>query len=105
MLVCIDTESSVIMGSELLLDPPSPQDLLALLIVSMEKPLAGSDVPTLPESVHLDDSAVFDLVESDLGQLGVEVVLVKRLSAVPEFKKIIEREWFSQQVGYSGSEN
>ena len=105
MLVCIDTASTVIMGSELLHDPPSPQDLLSLLIASMGKPLTGSGVPILPESIRLDDFATFELIEGELGQLDVKVELVKRLSALPEFKKIIEREWFSQQVGYSGNEN
>jgi hypothetical protein len=40
MLACIDTASRAIMGSDLLRDPPSPpQDLLSLLVVSMENPL------------------------------------------------------------------
>ena len=104
-LACIDTASLAIMGSDLLQDTPSPQDLLSLLIASMGKPLTGSGVPILPESIRLDDFATFELIEGELGQLGVKVELVKRLSALPEFKKIIEREWFSQQVGYSGREN
>jgi hypothetical protein len=34
-LVCIDTASRAIMGNDLLREPPSPQDLLSLLIVSI----------------------------------------------------------------------
>jgi hypothetical protein len=105
MLVCIDTASMAIMGSGLLRDPPSVQDLLSLLVVSMEKPCVGIGAPVLPESVRLDDSAVFELIGSELGRLGVKVELVERLSAFPEFKKIAERELFSRQVGYSGGEN
>ncbi len=105
MLVCIDTASRAIMGSDLLRDPPSPQDLLSLLVVSMEKPCMGIGAPVLPESVRLDDTVVFKLVGSELGQLGVKVELVQRLSALPEFKEIAARELFSHQVGYSGGEN
>src|ERR1017187_484325 len=81
-LVCIDTASRAIMGNELLRDPPFPQDLLSVLVVSMEKPGMVTDVPILPESVRLDDSATFELVGSELGHLGVKVELVKRLSAL-----------------------
>jgi hypothetical protein len=105
MLVCIDTASRAIMGSDLLRDFPSPQDLLFVLVVSMEKPGMGTGVPVLPESVRLDDSAVFELVGSELGQLGLKVELVEQLSALSVFEKIVEREWFSQQIGYSGGEN
>ena len=104
-LVCIDTASRAIMGNDLLRDPPSLQDLLSVLVVSMEKPGMITDAPVLPESVRLDDSALFELIGSELGQLGIEVELVERLSALAEFKEIIERELFSQQVGYSGGEN
>ena len=105
MLVCIDTASQAIMGSDLLRDPPSPQDLLSLLVVSIENPLTGSGLSILPESVRLDDAAVFELIRSELEQLGVKVELVKRLSALAKFKRIVEREWFCRQVGYSGGEN
>jgi len=105
MLVCIDTASMAVMGNNLLRDPPSPQDLLSVLVVSMEKPGMVTDVPILPESVRLDGSALFELIRSELGQLGIKVELVERLSALAEFKKIIERELFSQQVGYPGGEN
>jgi len=105
MLVCIDTASTVVMGSELLHDPPSPQDLLSLLIASMEKPLTGSGVPVLPESVRLDDPSVFELVGYEFGQLGLRVELVKRLSALQVFKRIAERDFFSHHMGYSGGEN
>jgi hypothetical protein len=103
--VCIDTASMAIMGSDLLRDPPSPQDLLSLLVVSMEKPCVGTGAAVLPETVRLDDSALFELIGSEVGQLGVKVVLVKRLSALREFKRIAERDLFSRQVGYSGGEN
>jgi hypothetical protein len=105
MIVCIDMESLAIMGSDLVQDSPSPQDLLTVIIVSMENPLLGSCVPVLPELVHLDDPAVFELMRSELGQLGVEVKLVKRLSALNEFKKIVEHDLFSRQVGYWGGVN
>jgi hypothetical protein len=105
MLVCIDTSSRAIMGSDLLRDAPSPQDMLSLLVVSMEKLCVGTGVPVLPGSVRMDDSAVFELIGRELGQLGVKVELVKRFSALPEFKKIAERDLFSHQVGYSGGEN
>jgi len=105
MLVCIDTASRAIMGSDLLLTPPSPQDYLSLLVSSMEKPYVGIGAPALPDSVRLDDSAVFKLLGSELGQLGVKVELVERLSAIREFREIAERELFSRQVGYSGREN
>src|ERR1039457_375757 len=105
MLVCIDTASRAIMGNELLHDPPFPQDLLSVLVVSMEKPGMVTAVPVLPESVRLDDSATFELVGSELGHLGVKVELVKRLSALHEFKGIAERDFFSHHVGYSGGEN
>jgi hypothetical protein len=93
------------MGNDLLRDPPSPHDLLSVLVVSMEKPGMVTGVPVLPESVRLDDSAVFELVGSELGQLGLKVELVKQLSALHEFKGIAEREFFSQHIGYSGGEN
>ena len=104
-LICIDTASRAIMGNELLRDPPSPQELLSVLVVSMEKPGMVTGVPVLPESVRLDNSAVFELVESELGQLGVKVQLVKRLSALHEFKGIAERDFFSHHMGYSGGKN
>ncbi len=97
MLVCI--------GSSLLLDPPSPQDLLSLFVASMEKPCVGIVAPILPESVRVDDSAAFDLLRSELGQLGVKVELVEKLSALLEFKEIADRELFSHQVRYSAGEN
>ena len=105
MLVCIDTASRAIMGNDLLRDPPSPQDLLSVLIISMERPGMVTGVPVLPESVRVDDSAVFELVGSELGQLGIRFELVERLPALAEFKKIVEREWFSRQIGYSGGKN
>ena len=105
MLVCIDTESLAIMGNDLLRDSPSPQDLLTLLVVSMERPFLGISAAVLPESVHLDDSAALELVGNELGQLDVMVVLVKRLSALSEFEKIIERDLFSRHVGYLGGAN
>ena len=104
-LVCIDMASRAIMGNDLLRDPPSPQDLLSVLVVSMEKPGMGTGVPVLPASIRLDDSAVFELVGSELGHSGVKVELVKRLSALHEFKGIAEREFFSHHMGYSGGEN
>jgi hypothetical protein len=105
MLVCIDTASLAIMGNDLLRDSPSPQDLLTLLVVSMEKPFWGICAAVLPESVHLDDPAALELVGNELGQLDVKVVLVKRLSALSEFEKIIERDLFSRHVGYLGGVN
>ena len=105
MLVCIDTASRVVMGSDLLLDPPTPQDFLSLLVHSMEAPCVGSGVPVLRESVRLDDSTVCKLLGSELGRLGVKLELAERLSALREFKEIAERELFSRQVGYSGGAN
>ena len=104
-LICIDRASRAIMGNELLRDPPSPQELLSVLVVSMEKPGMVTGVPVLPESVRLDDPAVFELAGSELGQLGIKVELVKRLSAIHEFKGIAERDFFSHHIGYSGGEN
>ena len=105
ILVCIDTASLAVMGGNLVLDTPSPQDLLSLLVDSMEKPCVGIVAPILPQSVRVDDSAVFDLLRSELEPLGVKVELVERLSALLEFKEIADREWFSRQLGYSGGEN
>ena len=105
MPVCIDKASMAIMGSDLLRDPPSPHGLLSLLVVSMEKPCVGTGAAVLPETVRLDDSALFELIGSEVGQLGVKVVLVKRLSALSEFEKIIERDLFSRHVGYLGGAN
>jgi hypothetical protein len=62
-------------------------------------------VSVLPESVRLDDPAVFELVGSELGQLGLKVELVKRISALHEFKGIAERDFFSHHMGYVGGEN
>jgi len=104
-LVCIDTASRAIMGNELLRDPPSPQDLLSVLVASMEKPGMVTGVPVLPESVRLDDPAVFELVGRESGQLRLKVELVKRLSALHEFKGIAERDFFSHHMGYSGGQN
>jgi hypothetical protein len=104
-LVCIDMASRAIMGNALLRDPPSPHDLLAVLVTSMEKPGMVTAVPVLPESVRVDISAVLELVESELSRLGVKVQLVKRLSALHEFKGIAERDFFSHHVGYSGGQN
>ena len=105
MLVCIDTASRFIMGSDLLLTPPSPRDYLSLLVATMETPCVGNGTPVLPESVRLEDSAVFKVLRRELGQLGVRFEVVERLSALLEFKEIAERELFSRQVGYSGREN
>jgi Domain of unknown function (DUF6930) len=105
MLVCIDTAARAIIGSNLLLDTPVPQDLLSLLLGSMEKPCVGIVAPILPRSVRVDDSAVFDLLRTELEQLCVKVELVEQLSALPEFKEIAENELFSRQAGYSGAEN
>jgi hypothetical protein len=105
MLVCIDTASWAMMGNDLLRDPPSPLHLLSVLVVSMEKSGMVTGGPVLPESVRLDDPAVFALVGSELGQLGLKVELVKRLSALHEFKGIAERDFFSHHMGYSGGEN
>ena len=102
MLVCLDKASTAIMGSDLVQDSPSSQDLLTLLIVSMENPLLGSGIPILPKSVHLDDPAVLEPIGTELGQLSVKLMLVKRLSGLHEFKKIVEHDLFSRQVGYSG---
>jgi hypothetical protein len=71
----------------------------------METPCVGNGAPVLPEAVRLDDSAVFKLLGNELGQLGVKLELVERLSALREFKEIAERELFSRQVGYSGGQN
>lgn len=70
----------------------------------MEKALVGIGAPLLPESVRVNDSAVFELIGSESGQVGVKVELVERLSALPDFKKIVEHELFSRQVVYSGGE-
>ena len=105
LLVCIDRASRAIMGNELLRDPPSPQELLSVLVVSMEKPGMVTDVPVLPETVRFDDPAVFEMAGSELGQLGIKVELVKRLSALHEFKGIAERDFFSHHMGYSGGQN
>jgi Domain of unknown function (DUF6930) len=105
MLVCIDTASRAIMGSDLLLDLPRPEDFLSLLVASMKNPCVGNGAPVLPESVDLEDSTVFKLLGSELGQLGVRFGLVEQLPALREFKEIAERELFSHQVGYSGREN
>ena len=102
MLVCIDTASRAIMGGDILLTPPSPRDYLSLLLASMERPCVGIGAPVLPESVRLDDSAVFKLLGNELGQLDVKFELVERLCALAEFKEIAERELFSRQAGYSG---
>ena len=104
-LIRIDTASRAIMGNELLRDPPSPQELLSVLVVSMEKPGMVTGVPVLPESVRFDDPAVFELAGSELGQLGIKVKLVKRLSALHEFKGIAERDFFSHHIGYLGGRN
>ena len=104
-LICIDTASRAIMGNELLRDPPSPEELLSVLVVSMEKPGMVTGVPVLPESVRFDDPAVFELAGSELGQLGIKVELVKRLSALHEFKGIAERDFFSHHIGYLGGRN
>ncbi len=105
MLVCIDTASRAIMGSDLLADLPSPKDLLSVLVISMEKPCAGNGAPVLPATVRVDDSAVLKLLEGELGQLGVKFELDEGLSALREFKKIAERDFFSRQAGYSGGES
>jgi hypothetical protein len=105
LLVCIDRASRAIMGNELLRDPPSPQDLLSVLVVSMEKPGMVTGVAVLPESVRLDDPDAFELAGSELVQLGIKVELVKRLSALHKFKGIAERYFFSHHMGYSGGKN
>ena len=105
MLACIDTASRAIMGSDLLLDLPCPEDFLSLLVATMETPCVGNGAPILPESIRLDNSAVFKLLGNELGQLGVKLELVERLSALREVKEIEERELFSHQVGYSGGAN
>jgi hypothetical protein len=105
MLVCIDTASRFVLGSDLVLDLPRPEDFLSLLVASMETRGVHGGAPVLPESVRLDDPEVLKLLGNELGQLGVKVELVERLPALAEFKKIAERELFSRQPGYSGGEN
>ncbi len=105
MRVCIDTALRAIMGNDLLLDLPRPEDFLSLLVASMETPYSGTGSPNGPESVCLDDSAVFELLGSELGHLDVKLELVERLSAPREFNVTAECELFSRQVGYSGGNN
>ncbi len=105
MLVCIDTVSRAVLGNQLLLDTPSPQEFLTFLVATMENPGVGTGAPVVPLSVHLDNSGAFKLLRDELGQLGVEVELVKRLPFLREFKEISEREFFSPQLGYTGGEN
>jgi Domain of unknown function (DUF6930) len=105
MLVCIDTASRAIVGSNLLLDTPVPQNLLSLILGSMEKPCVGTVAPIVPQSVRVDDSAVFNLLRTELGQRCVKVELVEQLSALSEFKEVAEHELFSRQAGYSGAVN
>jgi hypothetical protein len=62
MLACIDTASTAMMGSGLVLNPASPQGLLSLLVDSMEKPLVGGGAPILPQSVRLDDPEWMDYI-------------------------------------------
>jgi hypothetical protein len=88
MLVCIDTASRAIMGSDLLLDLPHPEDFLFLLVASMEAPCVGTRTPILPESVYLDDSAAFRLLGSELGQLGVRCELVEDLPALRSSRRL-----------------
>src|ERR1039458_7034635 len=83
-LICIDTASRAIMGNELLRDPPSPQELLSVLVVSRENPGMVTGVPVPPEAVRFDDPAVFELAGSELGQLGIKVELVKDRKSVWE---------------------
>ena len=105
LLVCIDAVSRAVLGNQLLLDTPSPQEFLSLLVASMENPSVGTGAPIVPLSVHLDNSGAFKLLRDELGQLGVEVELVKRLPFLREFNGITEREFFSRQIGYTGGEN
>ena len=105
LLVCIDAVSRAVLGDQLLLDTPSPQEFLSLLVASMENPSVGTGAPVVPLSVHLDNSGAFKLLRDELGQLGVEVELVKRLPFLREFKGITEREFFSRQIGYTRGEN
>jgi hypothetical protein len=69
----------------------------------MEKPLVGGGAPVLPQSVRLD--AVYELIERELEQLGIQVELVKQLPALHKFKKIIEHDLFSRQKEYAGKAN
>ena len=105
LLVCIDAVSRAVLGNQLLLETPSPQDFLSLLVASMENPSVGTGAPIVPLSVHLDNSGAFKLLRDELGQLSVEVELVKRLPFLREFNGITEREFFSRQLGYTGGEN
>jgi hypothetical protein len=96
MLVCLDKASTAIMGCDRVQTSPSSQDLLTLLIASMENPLLGG-VPVLPTSVHLDDPRALEPIRTELGELSVKVSLVKRLSGLHEFKKIVGLALFSRR--------
>ena len=105
MLVCVDIASRCILGSDLLPDLPLPQDFLSVIVTSMESPLVGSGAPARPDSVQLNDPAALELLAKELAPLKLNLELVEGLAALEEFKKIAEREFFSQQPGYSGREN
>jgi hypothetical protein len=92
-------------GNDLLRDPSTSQDLRSVLIASVERPGMITCVPILPESVRLDDPAAFELIGGELGQLGISFELAERLPGLSEFKQIVEREWFSRQIAYSGGKN
>jgi len=49
--------------------------------------------------------AVYELIERELEQLGIQVELVKQLPALHKFKKIIEHDLFSRQKEYAGKAN
>ena len=104
MVVCIDTESRAVMGSDLLEEPPSPQDFLTLLVDSMEAPSVGKGGSVIPRSVRLKDSAALKLLETELNQLGTEFELVKALPFLREFAEITEREFFPR-LARSGSKH
>lgn len=58
MLVCIDSASRAAMGSGLLRDAPSPQDLLTMLVASMENPCLATEAPVATESPLIPQTVV-----------------------------------------------
>ena len=105
LLVCIDTESRAVMGSELSADTPSPKNYLSLLVTSMEAPCVDESDSVVPRSVRLAQAETVKLLKSELAQLSIEFELADQLPAIREFAEIAEGEFFSRQMGYAGGKN
>jgi hypothetical protein len=87
MLVCLDTASGLLLGTDLLLDTPTPQNFLSLIVHSMETRGVEGGAPICPESVRLANAGALALLTKELAPLDLRHELVARLDAAKRHRQ------------------